>query len=397
MCHTWGLPTREPGMTPLRLPGLSQSSNRPRPLAPGRFLPAVAFACSVACIIPPEAQPSAPTGGKRLTDAELRPLRDAAAPTKRHIGFAGAPAQLHDDRFNKVAATHFASLTPENQMKWETIEPQPGKFVFQAAEPLVAFAAENHMRVRGHTLVWHSQLAPWVKGLSGEALHAAMISHVKGVVDHWKGKVGQWDVVNEALADGPSGRLRTDSPFTALGPTFIDDAFRAAHQADPNAALFYNDYEIEGTESAKSDAAFALVKRLKEGGVPVHGVGFQMHVDPRHWPAPERIRANIARFAALGVAVEITEMDVAVGEIAGSIDQKLERQRVLTHDIVAACLAVDACSGITFWGLTDRYSWLNSPRWGALRGQLPHYPLPFDADYRPKPMVAGILDALAGR
>lgn len=351
----------------------------------------------VACIIPPEAKPAAPAGGKRLSDAEVRPLRDAAEATKRHIGCALQPAQLHDDTFRQVAAKHFDSLTPENQMKWETIEPQPGQFAFQAAEPLVAFAAENHMRVRGHTLVWHSQLAPWVKSRSGEALHAAMISHIQGVVGHWKGQVAQWDVVNEALADGPSGRLRTDSPFTGLGPTFIDDAFRAAHQADAEAQLFYNDYEIEGVGTPKSDAAFALVKRLKEGGVPIHGVGLQMHVDPRHWPSPERIRANIQRFAALGVLVELTEMDVAVGEIPGSIDQKLDRQRTLTHDIVAACVAVEACSGITFWGLTDRYSWLNSPRWGALRGQLPHYPLPFDADYRAKPMIAGILDAYAGR
>jgi len=370
------------------------------PLAgrPGRRLClSVLAACAAGCILPPEAKPLAPAGGKRLADAEVRPLREAAAPTKRHIGFAAQPAQLRDDAFRKVAAAHFDSLTPENQMKWETVEPQPGQFAFQAAEPLLAFAAENHMRVRGHTLVWHSQLAPWVKRLSGEALHAAMLGHIQGVVGHWKGRVAQWDVVNEALADGPSGRLRADSPFTALGPTFIDDAFRAAHQADPDAQLFYNDYEIEGVGTAKSDAAFALVKRLREAGVPVHGVGLQMHVDPRRWPAAERIRANIARFAALGVLVELTEMDVAVGEIAGSIEQKLDRQRTLTHDIVAACLAVDGCSGITFWGLTDRYSWLNSPRWGALRGQLPHYPLPFDADYRAKPMVAGILDALAGR
>jgi len=378
-----------------------QSPEPPLSPPPGRLLRRVCLVAlagwAAGCILPPEGAPTAPAGGKRLPDAQVRPLREAAAQRQRHLGFAAQPAQLHDDRFRTVAATHFDSLTPENQMKWETVEPQPGQFAFQAAEPLVTFAAESHMRVRGHTLVWHSQLAPWVKSRSGEALRAAMRTHIAGVVGHWKGKVAQWDVVNEALADGPSGRLRPDSPFTALGATFIDDAFRAAHQSDPDAQLFYNDYEIEGVGTPKSEAAFALVRRLKEAGVPIDGVGLQMHVDPRHWPAPERIRANIARFAALGVLVELTEMDVPVGEMAGSIDQKLERQRVLTHDIVAACLAVDRCSGITFWGLTDRYSWLNSPRWAALRGQPPHYPLPFDADYQAKPMVAGILDALAGR
>ena len=252
MCHTWGLPARELAMTQRRpaLVRLSQSCDEGRPVIRRRLWPAAVFACAMAglaCIVPPEARPTAPAGGKRLTEAEVRPLREVAAPTRRHIGFAAAPSQLHDDKFRSVATVHFDSLTPENQMKWETTEPQPGKFAFQAAEPLVTFATENHMRVRGHTLVWHSQLPPWVKSLSGEALHAAMVSHVRGVVGHWKGKVAQWDVVNEALADGPGGRLRTDSPFTALGPTFIDDAFQAAHQADPDASLFYNDYEIEGT------------------------------------------------------------------------------------------------------------------------------------------------------
>jgi endo-1,4-beta-xylanase len=361
------------------------------------FAPALGAVAVLSCIIPPGAAPIGVAGGKRLSDAEVRPLREAAAPSGRHVGTAVAPSYLHDATFKRMAALHFDSLTPENEMKWETVEPQPGRFSFQAGDGLVAFAAENHMRVRGHTLVCNSQLAPWVKSRSGESLRAAMLSHVQGEVGHWKGKVGQWDVVNEALADDGSGRLRADSPFTALGPTFIDDAFRAAHAADPEALLFYNDYEIEGTGTPKSDAAFRLIKRLKDAGVPIHGIGLQMHVDPRHWPSADKIKQNMMRLAALGVLVELTEMDVAVGEMQGTIDQKLERQRVLTHDIVAACLAVESCSGITFWGFTDKYSWLNSPEWGPLRGQLPHYPLPFDADFRPKPMVAGILDAFASR
>ena len=118
-----------------------------------------------------------------------------------------------------------------------------------------------------------------------------MTRHIQNVVGHWKGKIAQWDVVNEALADGDSGQLRDDSPFAVLGPTFIDEAFRLAHAADPQAQLLYNDYEIEGVGRAKSEAAYALCKRLKEAGVPIHGVGFQMHVDPRHWPSADSIRA----------------------------------------------------------------------------------------------------------
>jgi endo-1,4-beta-xylanase len=250
--------------------------------------------------------------------------------------------------------------------------------------------------MRGHTLVWHSQLAPWAKGLRADGLRAAMTRHIQNVAGHWRGQIAQWDVVNEALADGPSGELRPDSPFAVLGPGFIGEAFRLAHAADPQAQLFYNDYEIEDPASAKGEAAYALCKRLKQEGVPIDGIGFQMHVDPRSWPSAEQIQRNFERYAALGLAIEITEMDVPVGALPGDIDAKLQRQREITRDIVAACVAVDKCSGITFWGISDSDSWLNSARWGQLRGRGPHYPLPFNADLQPKPMAAGILEALAG-
>jgi endo-1,4-beta-xylanase len=325
---------------------------------------------------------------------QIPPLRSVAG--ARRIGAAVEAQRLREATFAKVLAANFNSLTPENDMKWVNVEPSPGQFAFHSGDALVAFAQQNDMRVRGHTLVWHTQLAPWVSGLPGEALHAAMIRHVTNVVAHFKGKVRQWDVVNEAFADGPGGELRHDSPFTALGPAFIEDAFRAAHAADPDALLFYNDYEIEGLGTPKAEAVYQLAQRLKAAGVPLGGVGFQMHVDPRHWPPAEIIRQNLERFAALGLAVELTEMDVPVGEMSGTRAQKLEEQKRLTHDIVAACVAVSACSGVTFWGFTDRYSWLNDPDWSGLRGRRPHYPLPFDADYRPKPMAAGIAAALAG-
>jgi endo-1,4-beta-xylanase len=341
--------------------------------------------------------PAAAVAGRRLADAEARPLRQAAAAAHRRVGAAVMSHHLQEAPLRKRLAEHFDSLTPENEMKWEAVEPQRGRFTFEKGDALVAFAKANGMRVRGHALVWHSQLASWVKALPDEALHAAMLEHVRGVVHHWQGQIGQWDVVNEALADGGGGGLRGDSPFTRLGPTFIDDAFRAANETDPAAVLFYNDYEIEWVGTAKAEAAFALVQGLKQRGVPIGGVGLQMHVDPRRWGPAEKIRQNIERYAALGLTVEITEMDVPIGAMTGSIDQRLERQRALTHDIVAACVAVDRCTGVTFWGLTDRHSWLNIPRWAALRGRPPHYPLPFDADYRAKPMLAGILDAFAGK
>ena len=144
-----------------------------------------------------------------------------------------------------LVAREFDSLTPENEMKWDAIEPEPGRFNFDAGDKLVAFAAANGMRMRGHTLVWHPQLAYWVKGMQGGC--AARRDDPPHPVRRrsLEGQIAQWDVVNEAIADGPSGALRPDSPFAVLGPTFIDEAFRLAHAADPDAQLFYNDYEIE--------------------------------------------------------------------------------------------------------------------------------------------------------
>jgi endo-1,4-beta-xylanase len=364
-----------------------------------------------ACIpSPPEASPGAaapgaPAGapaGVTAADANAHPaaldappLRQAAERAGKKVGTAFMPNRLGEPVFGKVAGRHFDSLTPENEMKWDAIEPQQGTFRFEPADRLVAFAAENGMRVRGHTLVYHKQLASWVKDLSGDKLRAAVIAHVKGVVTHYKGKVAQWDVINEALSN--KGDLTSESLFTALGPMLFDDAFRAAHEIDPQAQLFYNDYDLEGSGTPKVEGLFKLLKRLKDAKVPIDGVGLQMHVDPRNWPPAAEIRKTMEQIAAMGLVVEITEMDIPIGEVAGTPAQKLEVQRTLTHDIVAACMAVKACTGVTFWGVTDAYSWLNDPEWARLRGRMPHLPLLFDAEYRPKPVFNGVADAFAGR
>jgi endo-1,4-beta-xylanase len=354
------------------------------------------WSSALSCIIQRGAR-EAPPAPAVVSAAPVTPLRSAAEAAHRRIGTALMSRQLDNARVRELVAANFDSLTPENEMKWQTVEPRPGVFSFAAADRLVTFAADNRMRMRGHTVVWHSQLAPWVKGLKGDDLRAAMERHVRGVVGHYRGRVAAWDVVNEAIADGPSGALREESPFTALGPTFIDQAFRVAHEVDPDAQLFYNDYEIEGAGTAKADAALALCRRLRDAGVPITGVGFQMHVDPRHMPSADSVRRNMERFAQLGLRVEITEMDVPVGEIPGSMEDKLQGQRRIAHDIVAACVSVEGCTAVTFWGLTDGDSWLEDPHWGALRGRGPHHALLFDNAYQPKPVVLGLLDAFAGR
>lgn len=330
-------------------------------------------------------------GGAGALDAP--PLREAAARSGRKIGVALATWFFDHPRYAELARSQYDSLTAENEMKWYAIEPQPGRFDFRGGDRLVSFAKENGMRVRGHTLVWHNQLAPYVKQLSGADLTRAMLTHVTTTVDHYKGQIEQWDVVNEAVGD--DGQLRKDSPFTALGPSYIEAAFKAAHAADPQVRLFYNDYDVEDLEAPKTQGAYRLVKALKDAGVPIHGMGFQVHVDPRRWPTSEVMQRTFEHFAALGLDIELTEIDVPVGELPGTMEQKLAAQKEIARGVVRACLAVARCTGMTLWGLTDRHSWLASAEWAPLRGKGPHLPLPFDESYRPKPMHAGILEALA--
>jgi endo-1,4-beta-xylanase len=325
--------------------------------------------------------------------AAAPPLRDAAARRGRKIGVALATWFFDHPLYAELAFRQYDSLTAENEMKWYAIEPQPGEFDFKGGDRLVTFAKEHGMRVRGHTLVWHSQLAPYVKRLSGAELGRAMLNHVTTTVEHYRGQIAQWDVVNEALGD--DGELRKDSPFTALGPEYIEMAFKAASGADPAARLFYNDYDIEDHESPKSQGAYRLVKALKEARVPIHGVGFQMHVDPRRWPTPAVMQKTLEKFATLGLDIELTEIDVPLGELPGALEQKLAAQKELTRGVVRSCLAVPRCTGMTIWGLTDRHSWLASPEWAPLRGKGPHLALPFDENYQPKPMHAGMLEAFA--
>jgi endo-1,4-beta-xylanase len=320
-------------------------------------------------------------------------LRDAAAKSQRKLGVALATWFFQEKAYAETAARHFDSLTAENEMKWYATEPEPGKFSFDGGDKLVSFAEANRMRVRGHALVWHNQLAPWVKGLKPKELRAAMIRHAETVVAHYKGRIAQWDVVNESVDE--AGKLRANSPFTALGPSYLDEAFRAAHAADPSAALYYNDYDIEDYRTPKSEGAYQLVKRLKEAGVPIHGMGFQMHLEPRNWPTAEVMQQTLERFAALGLQIELTEIDVPLGELPGSLEEKLAKQAELTRGVIQACLAVPQCTGMTFWGLTDKHSWLATPEWAPRRGRGPHLALLFDENYQPKPMFTAVFEALS--
>ena len=217
-------------------------------------------------------------------------------------------------RAAEIAARQFSSLTAENDMKWQSLHPEPERYDFKAADAYVEFGATHKMAVIGHTLVWHSQTPGWVfKGKEGgaatrEELLARMKEHIHTVVGRYKGRIRGWDVVNEAISDGPEG-LR-DSPWhRIIGDDFLEQAFRFAREADPTAELYYNDYGLENRE--KRARAVAMLKGLLERGVPVAAVGMQGHYGLK-WPEGAMVEQAIRDFTALGLKVMITELDVDV-------------------------------------------------------------------------------------
>lgn len=324
-------------------------------------------------------------GGRAIT------LRDAAAPHGLRIGTAAdrsfrVPGDSAD-AFRAVMAREFDMLTPENDLKFVRLRPTRDTYSWERADSLLAFAERHGMRVRGHTLVWHSQLSPWVTEgrWTREEATALMLEHIRTVAGRYRGRLAAWDVVNEAVADDASPRETFWS--THVGPDYIELAFRAAREADPGTPLFYNDYGNEGL-GAKSDSVYHLVRRLVRGGVPIDGIGFQMHLRADRLPEQEVLERNFARYAALGLKVHITELDVRVQQPATA--ESLARQAEGYRRVVAACLETPACDAVVVWGFTDADSWVPRffPGWGSA--------LPMDEGLRPKPAYHALLEALAG-
>jgi endo-1,4-beta-xylanase len=306
------------------------------------------------------------------------PLRDLADDRDLLIGAAVSAGPLRTDpRYAEVLGREFSFVTTENELKAGVVHPARDRYAFQDADDIVAFAEANDMAVRGHTLVWHQQMPDWLgAGSFGQAeLEQILHDHITTVVGRYRGRIRVWDVVNEAVADRGSG-LRQTLWSDGLGPVYIDKAFEWAHGADAEALLFYNDYGAEGM-GAKSDRVYALVADMVARGVPIDGVGLQMHLTLATAPNPEDVLANMERLAELGLAVHITELDVRLP--TGPGPDLRERQAAVYRSMLSACLQAPSCTAFTTWGFTDGYSWI--PRFDPGFGQA----LIFDADYAPKP------------
>ena len=330
------------------------------------------------------------------------------------IGTALNAAQVagENPREMELVRAQFNAISPENLLKWEAIHPAPDTYNFEPADSFVDFGVENHMFIVAHVLVWHEQTPRWVfhdakgKLVDRDTLLARMREHISTVVGRYKGKINGWDVVNEALDD--SGRLRQTLWLRIIGDDYIAKAFQYAHEADPKAQLFYNDYLLEN--AAKRNAAIALIKRLQARGIPVAGVGLQGHYK-LNWPSVAQLDQTIEAFSRAGIKVDITELDMdmlpqATSSQAADISMNFAlRARLNPYtnglpDSVQQAVASryadlfavlvkhhQDVSRVTFWGVTDADSWLND--W-PVRGRTA-YPLLFDRNCQPKPAFMAVI------
>jgi endo-1,4-beta-xylanase len=320
--------------------------------------------------------------GARPGAAGESALGAAAAVSGRYFGAALDPGAFNERPYRELAAEQLTCATPENAMKWALVEPSRGEFDWRGADALVAFAKTHGQKVRGHTLVWHSQLPKWVLdgSFSPRELRDLMVAHIATEAGRYKGAIYAWDVVNEPFTD--DGEWRRSIWYEAMGPDYVATALRAARAADPQAKLYINDYNVE-TERPKMRALLALVVSLKASGAPIDGVGLQSHFVAG--AVPTDLPDVMAKFAALGVDVAVTELDLRIRLPAS--EASLDTQAADYATIVRACRAAPRCVGVTTWGITDDRSWIPSffSGYGAA--------LPFDDNYRPKPAVAAMIRA----
>ncbi|MEN3608371.1 non-reducing end alpha-L-arabinofuranosidase family hydrolase [Plantactinospora sp. ZYX-F-223] len=304
-----------------------------------------------------------------LAEAAASTLGAAAAQSGRYFGTAVAVGRLGDSAYSTILNREFNQVTAENEMKPDATQPNRGQFNFTNGDRLVSHAQSHGMKVKGHTLAWHAQQPGWMQSLSGSALRQAMIDHITGVVTHYRGKLDSWDVVNEAYADGNGGGRR-DSNLQRTGNDWIEVAFRTADAADPNVKLCYNDYNIDNWSAAKTQGVYNMVRDFKQRGVPIDCVGFQTHFTGGS-SYPSNYRTTLSSFAALGVDVQVTELDITNADV--------NQYRNTVND----CLAVARCTGITVWGIRDSDSWRSGES-----------PLLFNSSGQKKPAYDAVLAAL---
>jgi endo-1,4-beta-xylanase len=350
---------------------------------------------------------SAQKAGRSSAKVSDQSLRSLASRHGLYVGTAVDMTALDDPkepRYRSLVSSQFSTVTAENVMKWEALEPRRGAYDWRAADRFVELARKNKQLVRGHVLVWQNQLPRWLTegvasgAISNDELRTLLQKHVTEVVTHFKGKVWQWDVVNEALSDPwdkPSEIHYKGFWAERLGPGYVADAFRWARAADPGALLFYNDYNIEafgdGGPKDKVQFLYKEVKKLLSKGVPIDGIGSQGHLSTQYGNYDAlQIADTIDRFTDLGLAFAFTEVDVrsqmtakVKADDSGEINPRLQASAASFSALLQGCLSSPHCLSFTFWGFTDKYSWIPTWDFGAGKGAEGMATL-YDKDYRPK-------------
>jgi endo-1,4-beta-xylanase len=325
-------------------------------------------------------------------------IRDLAKERHRFIGTILNSEWFNDaiePEFEEIHKTQFNVVVAENEMKFDATEPRENEFNFTKGDKMVEYAQANGLRVRGHALAWHSQVPGWVNNYSGqkEKLLSVLKNHIDNVVGHWKGKIAEWDVVNEAINDDYNHDWRSTGSvwYEGIGPEFLDSAFVWAHAADPDAELCYNDYAVEWGINEGSKAGFVLeqVKRWKANGIPITCVGTQTHIEIAHETTPQNVRAFAKALAELDVTLNITELDIGFpkGSAGKLTAADYEKQGHLYRQFMDVFLEEPNMGEFVIWGLTDAHSWLDEQQ-GKTEGLL------YDKQYKPKPAYDSIMVSL---
>lgn len=319
------------------------------------------------------------------------------------IGVAVGPKNLIGDEVPLIKR-EFNSITAENAMKMEAIQPREGVFNWKDADSIVDFAIKNNIKIRGHNLCWHEQAPSWMfvdkngATVTKTVLLQRLKDHISAVVGRYKGKIYAWDVINEAIDDDPEQFLRNSKWYQITGEDFIVKAFEYAHAADPEAKLFYNDYNTERPE--KRERVYKLLKKLKDSGVPIDGVGLQAHWSI-YEPSEQELRTAITRYASLGLKIQFTELDISIypweknkrprkqgerDDFSAELEQKQIDQYAMVFRVFRDYKAV--ITNVTFWNISDRDTWLDGyPVMGRK-----NYPLLFDTTLKPKKAYTEVVD-----
>ncbi len=291
--------------------------------------------------------------GLVLVLSACTPLRQYPAARTMFLGSAARASLLSEGNYANTLSREFNGLVPENELKWATVHPGPTTYNFGPADSLVNFARLHSMAIRGVPLLWDWQNPAWLTDTkyNRAQVRAILADHIATVVGHYKGRISQWDVVNEPFAE--NGKL-LNTIWKKMGRRYMDEAFAMARAADPAAKLFLNERGIE-VPGVKANAVFKEVSKMKARGVPINGVGFQMHANEAR-PTAEELAGQFARYSAIGVEVAITEMDVQLPQPPTAA--AIQTQANVYRGALATCRAAPNCKTFVVWGFTDKYSWI---------------------------------------